>query len=101
MVDLAPEHLAEVLRILADTVPDLDVWAFGSRVTGRCVPASDLDLVLVGTSELDWKLVERIKDAFSDSNLPFMVDVLDWQAIDESFIRIIRQQYVVLQERTA
>lgn len=97
MIDLKPEYLEEVKRILIEHAADCEVVAFGSRVNGQAIKHSDLDLVLVGKEKLDWQVVEKIKDAFADSNLPFMVDIIDWAATKENFRRIIREEYVVVQ----
>lgn len=97
MIDLKPEYLEEVKRILIEHATDCEVRAFGSRVNGQAIKHSDLDLVLVGKEKLDWQFVEKIKDAFADSNLPFMVDIIDWAAAKENFRRIIREEYVVVQ----
>ena len=43
---LPMRYLREVERILQMVVPDVEVWAYGSRVTGTAYEASDLDLVL-------------------------------------------------------
>ncbi len=40
----------------------------------------------------------RLKEAFEDSDLPILVDVLDWQEISQSFREIIAKDYAVLQE---
>ena len=40
-------------------------------------------------SALDWKLLAEIKETFQDSELPFRVDVLDWNDIAESFRKAI------------
>ncbi len=100
MIDLDPQHLEEAKHILARYAPEYEVWAFGSRVNGRAERNSDLDLVLVAAEKLDWPFLERLKDAFSESNLPFTVDILDWQAIDDNFREIIAQDYVILQRAT-
>ncbi|MDO8311990.1 MAG: hypothetical protein Q7T25_08630, partial [Sideroxyarcus sp.] len=42
-----------------------------------------------------------LSDAFSDSDLPWKVDVVDWSITSESFREIIEQQRVVLQEAIA
>lgn len=97
MIDLQPDHLTEVQRILRDLVPGVEVRAFGSRVTGSAAKFSDLDLVLMGDGALNWRLIESLKDAFSESDLPFTVDVLDWHTIPDSFRDIISRQYEVLQ----
>ena len=46
-IELKTSELDLVRKILADTIPDLEVWAFGSRVHGRQLKEfSDLDLVV-------------------------------------------------------
>ena len=85
MIDLAPEHLEMIRRILADHVPDCKVRAFGSRVDGTARDYSDLDLVIVGKERLDPKRFRHLKEAFEESHLPFRVDVLDWRALSKNF----------------
>ena len=99
MIDLKPIDLATVNAILAEHVPDCEVRTFGSRATWNAKDYSDLDLAVVGDGPLDWRALGRLKEAFEESNLPMRVDVLDWQAISESFRKVIERDYVVLQER--
>ncbi|MFH1829814.1 MAG: nucleotidyltransferase domain-containing protein [Pseudomonadota bacterium] len=96
MIDVRPEHLAEIRRILALHAPDCEVRAFGSRVNGRPEPSSDLDLVLMGPEKFDWRFIERLKDAFAASDLPFMVDVIDWHDMSEEFRNLVEKKYEVV-----
>ncbi|MRR36896.1 nucleotidyltransferase domain-containing protein [bacterium] len=96
MLDLAPEYLDEVRRLLAAYLPDREVWAFGSRVSGKAKPFSDLDLVVMGDEPLDFRTLSALKDAFAESNLPFRVDVVEWATTDDTFRSIIRQSGEVL-----
>ena len=98
MIDLEEEYLAEVRRILSEYVSDCEVRVFGSRIEGKAREFSDLDLVLVGREELDWRRIERLKDAFASSDLPMMVDVVDWHAISDEFRAIIENSYEIIQE---
>jgi len=98
MVDLSTKHLLLVQHILSECVPDCEVRAFGSRISGASHAGCDLDLVLVSKEPLEWKLMAKLKNAFSESNLPFEVDVLDWNAIPENFRENIGKKYEVLQE---
>ena len=100
MIDLRPDHLDTVQRILAEHVPECEVRAFGSRAAWTAKDYSDLDLAVVGAGPLDWRTLGRLKEAFEESSLPMRVDVLDWHAISESFRKVIEQDYVVLQEAT-
>jgi len=98
MIDLKPKHLETVRELLALHVPECEVRAFGSRVNGMAKSYSDLDLVVIGTAKLERNRVELLREAFMDSELPFRVDVLDWNVIPESFKRIISQRDEVIQE---
>ncbi len=97
---LRPAEMEMVLKILRTYVPRLDVWAFGSRVHGENLkPFSDLDLVIVSENPLDPGRMAEIKEAFTESDLPFKVDVLDWSTTGERFRQVIEENYVVVQKR--
>ena len=98
MIDLSEEHLSEVRCILAGNVPDCRVLAFGSRVRGTARRNSDLDLMLLGRAHLDWRLIEQVKDSFSDSYLPFLVDVVDGNSIEDTLRGELLRDSVVIQE---
>ena len=100
MIDARPEHLAEIGRILAQHVPGCEVRAFGSRVGGRSQPSSDLDLVLMGPKRFNWRLLERLKDAFAASDIPFMVDVIDWHDLSDEFKHLVEEKSEVLQAKS-
>ncbi len=84
--------------ILRAHVPDRVVWAFGPRAKGTAKNTSDLDLAIIGDSPLDLRTLGDLKDAFSESNLPFRVDVVDWATTSEGFRKIIEEQKVALED---
>lgn len=84
-IDITPEERAIVLHILNKIVPDREVRAFGSRVTGKAKPFSDLDLAIMGDEPLSLETRARLEEAFSDSDLPWKVDVLDQALTDAIF----------------
>ena len=47
---LLPKHRWALEALLRKYLPDVEVWAYGSRVNGRSHGGSDLDLVLRGPS---------------------------------------------------
>ena len=91
------DMLESLLRI---HVPQADVWAYGSRVTGGAHEASDLDIVLRNPQDLSRPIraVSALRQALSDSMLPIMVDVHDWAHLPEYFHEEILQAYVVLRQ---
>ena len=98
-LELRPGELEIVRAILQRHVPEREVWAFGSRVQGKTKPYSDLDLVILGEEPLALTIRAELAEEFSESDLPFKVDVVDWATTSERFRQIIRKEYVVLQEQ--
>ena len=94
---IEPRHLAIVEAILAKHVPDREVWAFGSRVGGRVKRYSDLDLVVIGEPSAGWRVLGEMADDFSDSDLPWRVDIVDWATTSPNFRAIIERRKFVLQ----
>ncbi|OUI87154.1 hypothetical protein HK11_12230 [Acetobacter sp. DmW_043] len=93
-IDITPEERAIVLRILNEIVPDREVQVFGSRVTGKAKPFSDLDLAIMGDEPLPLETRARLEEAFSESELPWKVDVLDWALANSDFKHIIGKHYL-------
>jgi predicted nucleotidyltransferase len=85
MLDLSPEQLDITRAILRKRVPGLPVWAFGSRVTGKARKYSDLDLAIDGDKPLPFARLAELEHDFSESDLGFRVDVIDWSSASEEF----------------
>lgn len=97
MIDLAPDQLAIVRRLLAAHAPECEVRAFGSRVTGNAKPYSDLDIVLLGPAHLTLGRLAALREAFQECELAVRVDVIDWHAISQNFRDIIAAKFETLQ----
>lgn len=96
-IDITPEERAIVLRILNEIVPDREVRAFGSRVTGKAKPFSDLDLAIMGDEPLSLETRARLEEAFSESDLPWKVDILDQFSSDQAFQGLINPVSIFLE----
>jgi predicted nucleotidyltransferase len=96
MLDVTPEELATIRAILDAHIPGVCVWAFGSRVSGRRKPHSDLDLAIVNETPLPLARLSMLEEAFAESDLPFRVDVVDWARTREAFRSVIRRSSVPL-----
>ena len=95
-VDAAPPDLETVRRILREHAPELEVRAFGSRVSWTARETSDLDLALMTNEPLDAARMAVLRSAFTDSRLPFRVDVVDWASASDGFRKVIESEYVTL-----
>ena len=96
-VALRTSDLELVLKIIVDTIPDLEVWAFGSRVHRRQLKEfSDLDLV-VFKAEHPLLDLGVLRENLADSDLPFTVDVSSWAQLPDWLQQEIFQEHVILQ----
>ena len=77
-LDLPLRYRDQLEALLRQHVPDVEVWAYGSRVNGRSHDGSDLDLVLRSPT------LEPLGDGYMDlvevleqSNIPILVQAHD------------------------
>ncbi|MCE1247281.1 MAG: nucleotidyltransferase domain-containing protein [Firmicutes bacterium] len=96
MINMIDKHKEIVLEILDKYTPDYDVWVFGSRVGGDIKIYSDLDLVFLGTETISINLLANLEYAFQESDLPYRVDIVDWNRISEDFREVILEKYEIL-----
>lgn len=75
-----------------------EVWAYGSRVNGTAHEGSDLDLVVRGTNlqEVPRKVMIKMKQKITDSNIPILVDLFEWTSLPETFRKNIEAQHEIL-----
>ena len=95
---LLPKHRRALERLLRAHLPDVEVWAYGSRVNGRSHDGSDLDLVLrgPGLKEIPSDWLGDFEEAARESNIPFLIEARDWARLPERFHPEIEREYVVL-----
>ncbi|MBA3239088.1 MAG: nucleotidyltransferase domain-containing protein [Parachlamydiaceae bacterium] len=69
-------------------------YAFGSRVKGNPRRFSDLDICFF--ENIPWNVRAHIDEDFEESDLPYKVDVIDWNACDETFQNLIKKDLVLM-----
>lgn len=76
----------------------LEIWAYGSRVNGDAHDMSDLDLAILTDSKkkLDIDELMNFKNVLQKSNIPILIQVLDFNRVPESFHKNISANYEVL-----
>lgn len=96
MLDLTDEQLEEVRRILRSQLPvESQVYAFGSRAKMTARPFSDLDLLIRELEHpISYNTISLLQHAFSESDLPFMVDLVEEKKISEEFKAAISPQLI-------
>lgn len=98
-LDLSSDHRRLVLDLLSANLPRrAKTWVFGSRATGRARRYSDLDLAIDAGRRLTLDEFGKLVEVFSGSDLPYRIDLVDWQAIDDRFRKVIAGERVLLAE---
>lgn len=89
------KYLTEIKSIINKTYPRAIVWAYGSRIDGQMHEGSDLDLVVRDFGQEDAYLFE-LEEALKDSNIPFLIDIFEFERLPKSFQSEIEKKYVVI-----
>ncbi|MCL4434930.1 MAG: nucleotidyltransferase domain-containing protein [Actinobacteria bacterium] len=92
-IQLEERYLEELVRIVGQYV-DTDVWQpviFGSRASGRAQRFSDIDLGFIGSKELPGNVQAKLWAALDDSDIPYVVDIVDMSASSQDFLAVARE----------
>ena len=86
-------------EILNPYFKEFSFFYYGSRVKGGFEATSDLDILIKAKNEpkknkISFETLERIKDNFVKSDLPFLVNFSDYAGIDERFYGGIKGQLI-------
>lgn len=101
-IDITPDQKIIVCAILRRHLPQgAQVWVFGSRAGGKVKRFSDLDLAVDAGRPLTVSEESHIKDAFTESLLPWRVDIVDMRTVSDTFRRIVDQQKIPLEYHDA
>ena len=94
---LPPAQANSVRRILwADLPSNARVSVFGSRATGRGLkPDSDPDLLIDSPVALPLMSMADVREALSESDLPFSVDLLDRKDASAEFLARLEDEGMV------
>ena len=94
---LEKRHLDFILQVLQKNIPHAKFYIFGSRAKGNYKEYSDIDIaVKLGKETLSANVHGKILMEFSDSTLPYEVDVVDLNAIDDKFKNLIKDSLIEL-----
>lgn len=97
MINLKQDELLLIQSILEAFVPNHSAWLFGSRTTQTIKPYSDVDLAIMTQHPLPTGVMAALSSAFTESDLPYKVDLVDWSTLDETFKTIILNRHEIIQ----
>lgn len=94
-LNVKPQYLKMLYDIFNEYCPEAEIWAYGSRLNGDSHDGSDLDLVVKSFNNPDKKLYE-LREILIESNIPFLIDINEFDSLPISFQQEILNSYVVL-----
>ena len=92
MLHLEKRHQVIIQNILGKY--PYTFYAFGSRVKGNHHRLSDLDLCF--KDSIPAPVISHIEEDFEESDLPYKVDLVNWQTCSEEFRGVIEKDLVSL-----
>ena len=92
---LKPKYRQMLTDIFDKYCPKAEIWSYGSRLNGDAHSGSDLDLV-VRNFNSDGVYLFELKEILSDSDIPFIVDINEYQYLPKSFQEEIEKDYEII-----
>ena len=96
MCGISQDEEKIILKSLSPFFKEYDFYYYGSRARGDFRPLSDLDILIKGQKAFDTLDLENLKNVFDNSNLPFIVNLVDFQNITEKFYASIKDDLIKL-----
>lgn len=94
ILNIEKRHLDIVNKILSKQ--KYNFFVFGSRITANAKRLSDLDLLYF--EDIPEKVIGILEEEFEESDLPYKVDLVDYNSCDEEFKNRIAQNYIPFQK---
>ena len=92
MFQLEKRHQKIIQQILSKY--PYKFYAYGSRVKGNAWKLSDLDLCYY--DNIPSGVICEIREEFEQSNLPFMVELVNWKNMRPAFQKAIEKDLVLI-----
>lgn len=93
---LTQEQISKILKCIYPLEPNIKIFAFGSRVRGTARKYSDFDLALDARHPLSLSTLIKIKNALSETDLPIVVDIVDYCSLSPDFKALVDEQRLEL-----
>jgi len=92
---VTPEQLT-IVRTIVRGLTDKPVFVFGSRIAKKAQKNSDLDLCLKDSEKMDLLLLGEIREKLQESNLPFIIDLADYNRMPKEYQKEVDRTSVPL-----
>lgn len=92
---LKDKYIDIIKSIITKYLSEYDLYLFGSRAKGTAREYSDIDLA-ISSKELNSLIKSQIEIDFENSLIPWKIDVVDLNNIDDNFKSLIENTMIKL-----
>ena len=92
-MQLSHKYALEIKNILKTQLTKQKIYLFGSRAKNTAEKFSDVDLCIDGDS-ISFEKMSLLKDAFSESDIPYFVDIVQKQNLSDDFYTQIKPSFI-------
>ena len=96
MLGVSEKELKIIESIIKPFKDNYNFYVYGSRVKGDFRQLSDLDVMISGEKSADLNDIEILKEGFDNSDLPYIVNIVDYFSLSERFYNIIKSDLIKL-----
>lgn len=93
MLNIKKEYFDELKDIFYNYCPKAEIWAYGSRIKNTSHSGSDLDLIVKNFNEENKSVVD-LREILCDSDIPFLIEIQEFNKLPEYFQSEILKNYV-------
>ncbi|HBS47750.1 TPA: nucleotidyltransferase domain-containing protein [Candidatus Dependentiae bacterium] len=91
----AIKYKNEIVKIIEKHCPACKIYLFGSQAKGKFKQTSDIDIALEDKNKIEKITISKIKDDLDESNIPFLIDLIDLNEISNEFKNNIKGDLVL------
>ena len=95
MIDLEQKYIEFIKETVSSMLHNYKLYIFGSRVKNRAKKYSDIDLA-IDSQELTPQTKSKLEATFDNYTLPYEIDIIDLNSIDDKFKNLIKDELVLL-----
>lgn len=85
----------KIVGIISVLIPEAKIYLFGSRARGKYTKHSNIDIALDAGKRLANVDVDEVKSMLNESNIRYLIDVLDYHSVNHSMQESIMKEKIV------
>ena len=93
------QALKKIQQIIFDHLfnYEYEVFLFGSRASGESHHKyANFDIGIKSNNEIPFNIYSKIITQFEDSNIPYIIDLVDFNAVSDDFRQVAMQHTITL-----